>query len=97
MRSLILVGLALAGCNIENTIDVEDPPAALPNPPDEVNTVTSDRFVQIQEPKVDILFVVDNSSSMLDEQTALAQNFPVMLEYLIESGLNYHIGMVATA
>lgn len=97
MRSLLLAGLVFLGaCKIENTVQVEPPPQALPNPPDEVNTRTSDRFVQIQEPKVDVLFVVDNSSSMGEEQTALAQNFPLMMEYFLESGLDFHIGMVAT-
>jgi hypothetical protein len=49
--------------------------------------------------KVDILFVVDNSSSMREEQTNLSQNFPRFIEALsqIEGGLpDVHIGVIST-
>ena len=48
---------------------------------------------------VDILFVIDNSESMADEQTALAANFPRFIDVLdnIQGGLpNIHIGVVTT-
>lgn len=48
---------------------------------------------------IDILFVVDNSGSMLEEQTSLAQNFVRFIEVLenIEGGLpNVHMGVVST-
>src|SRR5687768_11279861 len=49
--------------------------------------------------QVDILFVVDNSSSMREEQTNLSQNFPRFIEALsqIEGGLpDVHIGVIST-
>jgi hypothetical protein len=48
---------------------------------------------------VDILFVIDDSPSMRDKQTNLANNFPKFIEVLskIEGGLpNVHIGVVTS-
>jgi len=48
---------------------------------------------------LDILFVVDNSPSMMDEQASLAQNFPRMMDVLstLDDGLpNLHIGVVTS-
>jgi hypothetical protein len=49
--------------------------------------------------KVDILFVVDNSNSMAEEQANLIRNFPEFIEVLntIEGGLpDVHIGVIST-
>jgi hypothetical protein len=51
------------------------------------------------ERDVDILFVIDDSESMKDEQNSLAQNFPLFIQTLesIEGGLpNVHIGVIST-
>ena len=40
-----------------------------------------DRIVQVTVPKVDVLWCVDNSSSMEDEQSALVQAFPVFADW----------------
>src|SRR5882672_2595745 len=48
---------------------------------------------------IDILFVVDNSGSMAQEQAALATNFPLFMAVLnaIQGGLpNVHIGVVSS-
>ena len=48
---------------------------------------------------VDILFVIDSSPSMLDEQAALTASFPLMMDALatLQGGLpNVHIGVVTT-
>lgn len=48
---------------------------------------------------LDILFVIDNSNSMAEEQTSLVQNFPKFVRVLsnIEGGLpNIHIGVVSS-
>ncbi|HET6611303.1 MAG TPA: vWA domain-containing protein [Kofleriaceae bacterium] len=48
---------------------------------------------------LDILFVIDNSSSMLEEQESLAQNFNTFIDVLesAEGGLpDIHIGVVST-
>ena len=48
---------------------------------------------------IDILFVIDNSGSMAQEQAALATNFPLFMAVLngIQGGLpNVHIGVVSS-
>ncbi len=92
----LLLCLALVACNSEN--DFISPPGPPPNsqPPETENPIQEDRIVQAVEPKVDVLFIVDNSSSMGDEQQALQANFPEFMTYFVGSGLDYHIGMIAT-
>jgi hypothetical protein len=53
--------------------------------------------------KMDILFVIDNSGSMGEEQTNLAQNFPKFIDVLnaYQTGtgnpLDYHVGVTTTS
>ena len=96
-RIALLGALAmLVGCTSENELLGEPPPARAVNPPEPENPEQLDRIVQVQQPKVDILFVIDNSCSMLEEQTALANNFSPFMEFFTGSGLDYHIGVVST-
>ncbi|MCB9670609.1 MAG: VWA domain-containing protein [Alphaproteobacteria bacterium] len=88
--------LALVGCKNEGGIGYVDPPPVVPNPPAAINPVQIDRIVQVAQPQVDILFIVDDSCSMYEEQTALAQNFPQFMSYFLGSGLDYHIGVTTT-
>jgi hypothetical protein len=47
--------------------------------------------------KVDILFVVDNSGSMSEEQANLARNFPIFMDQLTAlQGGDFHIASVST-
>jgi len=49
--------------------------------------------------KLDLLFVVDNSPSMLDKQVSLAQNFARMIDVLekLDGGLpDLHIGVITS-
>ena len=46
--------------------------------------------------QVDILFVVDNSGSMSEEQRRMAKSFPNFVQGLELSGLDYRIGIVTT-
>ena len=58
-----------------------------------------DMLKAIPDRDLDLLFVIDNSSSMLDKQTALATNFPLMIDALssLPGGLpNLHIGVVTS-
>ena len=45
---------------------------------------------------VDVLFVVDNSNSMEEEQANLAKNFPRFIQKLEQAKLDYRIGVVST-
>lgn len=46
--------------------------------------------------KMDVLFVVDNSGSMAQEQANLATNFPMFIQVLNDSGLDYRVGVTST-
>lgn len=49
--------------------------------------------------QVDLLFVVDNSGSMADEQTALVASVPGFIdgiEHVLGAGVDYHVGVVST-
>ncbi len=45
---------------------------------------------------LDILFVIDNSTSMSPKQKAIAQAIPAFMKKIDETGANYHIGVVTT-
>ena len=42
------------------------------------------------------MWVIDNSTSMSEEQAALAANFDRFIGYFIDSGLDWHVGVVST-
>jgi hypothetical protein len=56
----------------------------------------TDRIVQSNTLSVDVLWVVDNSCSMGDNQTSLRQNFPSFIDMFIGSDLDWHVGLVST-
>lgn len=55
-----------------------------------------DKFVQATEPRVDILFMVDNSGSMSEEQTNLQNNFRAFAQFAQSLHVSYQIGVVTT-
>ncbi len=57
---------------------------------------TVDSFVQPQSQDVDVLFVIDNSGSMTEEQNLLASGFADFIAGAASSQNNYHIGLVTT-
>ena len=56
----------------------------------------SDRFEQVSGRDVDVLFVVDNSGSMSDEQSNVARNFSSFIAAARTWGSNFQIGVVTT-
>lgn len=58
--------------------------------------VNEDRFTQLETPEVDILFVIDNSCSMSDEQASLTANFASFIQFADAQGLAYQISVVST-
>lgn len=95
MRWLILVA-GLGACASENDVIADLPTWPESDPPDVSVPTWTDRIVQVTVPKVDVLWTVDDSSSMGDEQRALAESFPAFAEYFVGSGLDYHIGVITT-
>lgn len=55
-----------------------------------------DNFEQLGKPKVDILFVIDHTGSMGQEQAALATNFQAFIQFAIAQGLDYQLGVTTT-
>ena len=56
----------------------------------------TDRFTQLPAPTVDVLFVVDNSGSMAEEQANLGANFGAFLTYAESTGVDYQIAVTTT-
>jgi hypothetical protein len=56
----------------------------------------TDTFTQQNVLKSDILFVIDNSCSMGSWQTHLAYNFSSFFNVFVNSGVDYHIGVITT-
>jgi hypothetical protein len=57
---------------------------------------TVDSFVQPESRDVDVLFVIDNSASMTEEQNLLAAGFSDFIAGAASSQNDYHIGLVTT-
>lgn len=81
------------GCFGENNTPVDDPNSKLPTacqsvPPD------------ITPPKLDVLFVIDNSGSMREEQEAVARELTAFMDELRKGGgvsTDFNIGVITTA
>lgn len=95
MRWMIVAALALVACQDYN-FTPENQIFGEPNPPDLSTPVKVDRIVQVTVPAVDVLWVIDNSGSMMDEQTELRTRFDSFINYFIGSGLDWHVGVVST-
>jgi hypothetical protein len=60
------------------------------------NADKTDSFIQEPGAKVDVLFVLDNSGSMMEEQQSLGANFAAFMSSAITSGVDYHLGVTTT-
>ncbi|MBL9038581.1 MAG: choice-of-anchor D domain-containing protein [Archangium sp.] len=60
------------------------------------NGVNTDVFVQPAQAPADLLFVIDDSCSMVDEQMSLATNFRAFLSYANQRNVPYQIGVTTT-
>lgn len=59
--------------------------------------VVTDVFQQpIDESKSDVLFVIDNSASMGEEQERLASNFAAFTDILVSSTTDFRLGVITT-
>ena len=62
-----------------------------------LDAVQVDEFAQLGKPKVDIIFYIDASSSMSQEQAAIASNLGAFVQFAEAQGLDYQIGVTSTA
>jgi hypothetical protein len=61
-----------------------------------VDAAQTDDFEQLGKPKVDMLWIIDNSGSMFEEQTALASNFAAFIEFAQAQQIDYQIAVTTT-
>lgn len=85
---VLVVGL-LVGCGSESSFIGEDEEIREP-------VEVEETFVQEPRAQVDVLWVIDDTSSMADEQDALAGAFGAFAAALGELGLAWQIGVVTT-
>jgi hypothetical protein len=88
---LVLVGCIESGIN-ENESDL--PPVG--NPPDVNSELVVDEYIQSSSTEADVLFVISNWWSMEQAYAELVDSFGSMLEVLVGSGIDYHIGVIST-
>jgi hypothetical protein len=67
-----------------------------PSEPEPVYETVTDTFVQQAHPVVDVLWVIDDSPSMRGELDQIFSLAPTFLDWFLQSGLDYHIGVVST-
>lgn len=95
---LMLAGiLAAMGCSSEVNIGNNPLPDNTPQPRPLDGTANTDRIVQVTNPELDVLFLIDNSCSMANKQAKLIASFPKFMGFFLGSGLDYHIGAISTA
>lgn len=56
----------------------------------------TDTFKQVKDPELDILFVIDNSGSMGNDQSNVATNLKSFFQWAVTLKLDYHIGVTTT-
>jgi hypothetical protein len=91
---LVLVACGPAPKRADNGDDDggdDTPDASQPNPADAAPTVDAAGCQ-----KIDVLFVIDNSGSMGQEQANLIANFPGFISVLDASGLDYRVAVTTT-
>lgn len=97
----LLVGFTLfgLGCGIDN--ELKDPELVEPfpphTPPPQVDLEVEEVFLEPDPQPVDILFAIDKSCSMRDDELEINTNLPKFLELLADSNVDYHIGVISTS
>lgn len=83
MRVTMVVGLvALAGCGSEEGF---------------YNQEVHDEWAQSPNNEVDILFIVDDSASMAEEQEALSAGFEDFIGNMVDTATDFHLGVISTS
>lgn len=78
---VLLTALLLGACKPESGIS---------------RVTQSDVFLQEPTNEVDILWIVDNSNSMEDEQEAIAEKFQEFITNIEDANADFHLGVVST-
>jgi hypothetical protein len=85
-------------CSLAIYTNAADTPAAVVplNGAGTLETEETDTWIQTSGQDVDVLFVVDNSGSMGEEQSNLSSNFQTFINQASAWNNDYHVGVVTT-
>lgn len=96
-RSLApVVPLLFAGCAPERGIRAVSPPV-FEGEPLALQTDRVEDWFPVWEPplrQADVLWVIDGSCSMTDDQALLNEHLPIFIRRFVESDVDFHIGVV---
>lgn len=82
---------------IENSVTGSGVPLTVPLTGEgTANSRQTDVFQQLTDNKIDILWVVDDSGSMSEEQNLLANNFAGFINFADQQGVDYQVGVITT-
>src|SRR5688572_18072129 len=90
--ALAVAAQSCTGCFGENNTPVNDPNGKLPN-------ACESTPPEITPPKLDVLFVIDNSNSMCEEQEGVARELTAFIDELRKGGgvsTDFNIGVITT-
>ncbi len=88
-------GLNLSPLYIDNSLF--SPPLLVPLVGESSASATqTDRFVEGTPGQVDVLFVVDNTASMLEESPRLVAAMPAFAQAALGTGVDLHVGVTTT-
>lgn len=88
--------ILLLACSETGIRPVLPPVPAEPIPVPLGQTERTDRFLQVVQPQVDVLWIVDNSLSMVEDRELLAQAFPRFVDWFLEADADWHVGVITT-
>ncbi len=94
---LAILPALLVGCSETQLVTIYEQPTVVGQPDALGPTLWADEFQQRTIAASDILFVVDDSCSMEDEQEELADNFDAFIGNFVGTNLDYHIGVTRAA
>lgn len=90
------LGPDLGSLEIANTIAGQSPISIALRGEGVSTDAQKDVFKQLQKPEIDILFVVDDSGSMSDDQNNIANNFSSFIKWASTLQVDFQIGVVTT-
>ncbi len=91
----ILCAALLSGCGpvaAPSTL----PPLGAPYVPEPAPALHTDRMVAGRVPVADVLWIVDDSPGMEEEQLGVGQALPGWVDFLVDAEVDVHLGVVTT-
>jgi hypothetical protein len=98
MKKILLILTLLTGCSLEqginsNQLNQNDYAGYTPLDPE----WKIDRVPQAITPEINMLFIIDDSISMQEDQQRLREEMPFMIENIHNANVDYRIGIVTTS